>query len=331
MYEHTIRKANTKKMAFIRFQTISLALLVLGGARVVSGIIGGSVADPTRYPYFTMVNVSRSDPIVKSGGGTLIAPDVVLTNGRRVMDWEDSTVLSVQVWVNKTSIKESGYEYERTARFWVLHPDYDDDTQDNDVALIFLDEPVLDVPLVKITRDTAVPETGESFTELGFGVTSDIPEKYPEKLMEVTVETVSFDECEVASTPPPIVEGHVFCAGRPSSSVSDRHGHCWGDYGGPLLDLAKGGSDHADKDVQVGIISYYSLPLELLDAGEEQCLLEGYPGGFTKLATYSEWIKSTVRMYSKYSKGKRSKKSHTDSRKDNDNRSKSGKKGKTRH
>jgi elastase-2 len=188
-------------MSYSRFRTISLVLLV-GGARVVSGIIGGSTADPTRYPYFTRVNVTRSDPIVTSGGGTLIAPDVVLTDAGRALDRNGSAVLSVQVWVNKTSIKESGYEYERTARFWLIHPDYDDETLDNDVALLFLDEPVLDVPLVKLNRNMAMYETGQSFTELGFGVTSDIPEKFADNLMEVTVETVPFDDCQTASSPP---------------------------------------------------------------------------------------------------------------------------------
>ncbi|KAI2512150.1 serine-type endopeptidase [Fragilaria crotonensis] len=293
-------------MAFIRLQTISLTLLILGGARVVSAIIGGSIADPTRYPYFARVNITRSDPAVKSGGGTLIAPDVVLTSAAR-------------------------YEYERTVRFWLLHPDYDDVTVDNDVALLFLDVPVMDVPLVKLNRNMEIPETGQSFTELGFGVTSDIPEKYPENLMEVAVDTVPFDECQIASSPPPVVEGHVFCAGITSSSVSERHGHCWGDYGGPLLDLSKGGSHHADKDVQVGVISYATIETSLIGTDKEQCQTAGYPGGFTKVATYTDWIESSVRTYSKYSKGKRSKKSHTDSRKDNDNRSKSGKKGKTRH
>ena len=301
-------------MSYSRFRTISFVLLV-GGARVVSGIIGGSIADPTRYPYFTRFSITRSDPIVRTAGGTLIAPDVVLTSGARVVDRDGSAVLSIQVWVNKTSIKESGYEYERTARFWLIHPDYDDETLDNDVALLFLDEPVLDVPLVKLNRNMAMYETGQSFTELGFGVTSDIPEKYPDKLMEVTVDTVPFDDCQIASSPPPIVEGNVFCAGSTSSSVSERHGHCWGDYGGPFLDLSKGRSHHADKDVQVGIISYTSLETALIGTDEEQCLTAGYPGGFNKVATYAEWIDESVRMYSKYSKSKGSKKSHRDGKK----------------
>ncbi len=73
--------------------------------------------------------------------------------------------------------------------------------------------------------------------------------------------------------------------------------------------------DHADKDVQVGVIAYNSIETALIGTDDEQCLTAGYPGGFTKVATYSEWIDSSVRMYSKYSKRKRSKKSHKGSKK----------------
>lgn len=69
-------------------QIISLVLL-LGGVRVVSGIIGGSVADPTRYPYFTRLEVVRSKSETKSPGGTLIAPDVVLTYAYRLAEYDD--------------------------------------------------------------------------------------------------------------------------------------------------------------------------------------------------------------------------------------------------
>jgi secreted trypsin-like serine protease len=60
----------------------------------------------------------------------------------------------------------------------------------------------------------------------------------------------------------------------------------------------------------VGIISFFSIDLALLGTGEEQCQLAGFPGGFTQLATYSEWIDSSVRKYSKSNKSKRNKKSH---------------------
>lgn len=283
----------------------ALLLVLLGGARVVSGILGGSIADPTRYPYFTKYTISRSDNTVESWGGSLIAPDVVLTSASGIVDREDSTVLSIRVWVNQTSTKESGHQYERTVGFWLVHPDYDDDSMDNDIALLFLDVPVVGVPLVKIDRNAGTSKAGRSLTAIGFGVTSDTPKKYPDNLMEVTVDTVPFHDCQAASSPPAIVESHVFCAGSTSSSVSERQGHCLGDYGGPLLDVSMGGPDQAGEDVQVGVISFSTL----FGTDEEQCLTAGYPGALTKVATYAEWIDLGVRMYSKTITRKGSKKS----------------------
>lgn len=291
-------------MTASHFSTLMFALLV-GAPRVVSGIIGGSVADSTRYPYFAglLRTYSLSGEFPFMSGGTLIAPDVVLTNALYIDYYgDDDVLLSFKVRVNATSTKKSEYEYERNARLWIQHPDYKDDPINNDIALIFLDEPVTEVPLVKLNRKRSIPKTGRSYTELGFGVTDEDPEPdtRAEKLMEVTVETVPFDVCYDASYPPGIIEGRVFCAG------SELQGHCWGDGGGPLLALSDGGSKN--KDVQVGIIAFNSLSTESLETGTERCLTSGYPGGFIQLSHFTEWIDSSIRKHSK-KKNKKSKKS----------------------
>ena len=301
-------------MTASRFSTFLLVLLV-GGARVVSGIIGGYIADPTRYPYITgLINTRAVLGERRMGAGTLIAPDVVLAEASRVDSYDDA-VLSIRAWVNRTSIKKSGYEYERNVRLWFQHPDYNNETLDNNIALFFLDEPVTGVPLVKLNRKRSIPQTGQSYTDLGFGLTNDKPEEYPENLMEVTVEAVPFDLCYKASFPPAVIEEHVFCAG------SERRGHCWDD-GGPLLDISDRGS--AKDDVQVGVISYATLSTESLGTDNERCLMAGYPSGFVRVSHYTKWIDSSIRKYSKYSKSNRRKKAFKDSKKD-------GKKGGTRN
>lgn len=282
---------------------------MVGGARVVSGIIGGSVADPTRYPYFAglVLTYSQYGEYTFMTGGTLIAPDVVLANAAYLDDYGDDVLLSIKARVNATSNKKSEYEYERNVLRWIQHPDYKDDPMNNDIALLFLDEPVTQVPLVKLNRKSSIPKTGHSYTELGFGVTNEDtdPDTRADKLMEVTVDTVPFDDCYDASYPPAIIEDHAFCAG------SELRGHCWGDGGGPLLHLSDGASAHADKDVQVGVISYNSLLTESIGTGDERCMTPGYPGGFMKVAHFTEWIESSIRKHSQY---RRNKKSRKDSR-----------------
>ena len=264
-----------------RFATILLVLL-FGGARLVSGIIGGSVADPSRYPYFTGYIVTRNVTGSKRmHSGILIAPDVVLANAWYMSDYGGG-VLSIKAWVNKTSIKKSRFEYERNVRFWMLHPEYSDETWDHNIALLFLDGPITEVPLAKLNRKSSVPRTGQSLTELGFGVTNDNPYEYPEHLMEVTVDTVPFDVCDKAASPPPVFEDRSFCAG------SVRHGSCWYDEGGPMLDLSGGRSADADKDVLVGIIDSSTLETSTIGTDDERCLMPGYPGYFTKVSFYAD-------------------------------------------
>ncbi len=84
----------------------------MGGVRVVSGIIGGSVADPTRYPYFTRLEVVRSKSETKSPGGTLIAPDVVLTYAYRLADYDDGDkVILVCMYGIAPAIEKLSYLY----------------------------------------------------------------------------------------------------------------------------------------------------------------------------------------------------------------------------
>lgn len=287
-----------------------LLVLLVGGVRLVSGIMGGSVADADRFPYFTRLNITTSASREGTIAGTLIAPDVVLTHafGMTYDLSGDDVIVGIKVWVNKTTREKSPYEYERIARSWLLHPDWDAEFLNNDIALVFLDEPVMDVPLVKLNRKASIPETGQTLTEIGLGVTTVKPAPvYSEKLREVAIEAVSSEECEKAADPAPEMDmNNKLCAGR------DYKGGCNGDGGGPLLLLSKSGSARADKDIQVGIDSFMTLPNEMLDEENPECNLPGYPGGFTRVAAYAEWIDSSVR---KYSKVKRSKKAMRDTRK----------------
>jgi secreted trypsin-like serine protease len=281
---------------------------------MVSGIFGGSVADPTRYPYYTRVNVTYFLSGEKVFAGTLIAPDVVLTSAPppHFSDSIDDVIVELMAWVNRTSIVETGYEHERKVRFWLPHPKFNEDALDNDIALVFLDEPVMGVPMPKLNRDKAIPLTDQTLTELGMGVIEDRPGKiliYPDTLMEVDLDVTSFEACEKASTPPPIVEAHVFCAG------GDRKGSCWDDFGNPLLDLSEAGNAHPDKDILVGVSSYVTIRASYDDPEPElECAAAGYPSGFTRVAFYSDWIESNVR---KYSRGQRRK--NTSQRHCNDN------------
>ena len=95
-----------------------------------SRIVGGTKANPTRYPYFTYLDiVFDSGNYYRFCGGTLIAKDVVLTAAHCLdpSDWNE-TLAFVDAYVNSTSMSFTSYEYYRPASFYLIHPSYDWET-----------------------------------------------------------------------------------------------------------------------------------------------------------------------------------------------------------
>lgn len=78
-----------------------------------------------------------------------------------------------------------------------IHPQYDGDTNDNDVLLIKLNQPSSAAPL-ECNTESAVPADQDTVRTIGFGVLSEYgPES--ENLMEVDVNVVSSAVCKAAS------------------------------------------------------------------------------------------------------------------------------------
>ena len=72
----------------------------------------------------------------------------------------------------------------------------------------------------------------------------------------------------------PVTEGNMCAAG-------DGTGHCSGDSGGPLV-IANGTDPAMDPTIQVGIVSWSGRPCGT------------YPGVYTRVSSYIDWIHSTA-------------------------------------
>jgi trypsin len=82
------------------------------------------------------------------------------------------------------------------------HPKYDERTTDNDFNLVFLSRPTTqNVVLVSLNDDTNSPSVGEEVYIMGWGDTTedDLTQKLADKLMEVSVNVISNNECENSS------------------------------------------------------------------------------------------------------------------------------------
>lgn len=130
--------------------------------------------------------------------------------------------------------------------YWV-HPNYDDLRFDSDIMVYYLEEPVTNVPYLRLER-TPVTTVGERMTVIGFGDTraSDTGRLFlSDILMEAEVAYVDSDTCAVAHQTDPVTDD-MLCASEANTDA------CYGDSGGPLI--LKG--DTVVQDTMVGIVSW---------------------------------------------------------------------------
>jgi secreted trypsin-like serine protease len=253
-----------------------------------SRIVGGTIANPSRYPFYTLVKLYSSYGYAGFCGGSLIASDVVLTAAHCVTDDFDPPT-SAELWVNSSSVKYSEYEYFRKATRWVVHPDYNPRTYINDIALIFLDAPVVGVPLVLMNRNASFPgnNTRDLLTAIGLGETQEnATNSYddpilPDNLMQVSVNSTPMFACWKAYGTAAIKESAI-CASEEGAG-----GGCYGDSGGPLLIP----SSSASKNVQVGITSTKAR-------GVFNCVAANLPQAYTRVSYYAKWVDARICKFS---------------------------------
>jgi secreted trypsin-like serine protease len=165
-----------------------------------------------------------------------------------------------------------------------IHPQYDADLIDYDVALVELVESV-DAPAVQIasqatTNQYAIENSpaivagwgGRVGYAPGEGPTSD----FPDVLHQVQLNLATNAQCRTllantlgTSTQNTGITDRMICATQPTTGK----GSCQGDSGGPLIVQTGTGPQ------QVGIVSW--------GIG---CAEAGYPGVFTRVAEFSEWL-----------------------------------------
>lgn len=249
---------------------------------LVTRVVGGTKANPKRYPYYTMIKAYseyRSEGWFC--GGSLIARDVVLTAADCITPYDsDDNITAVDVWVNSTTTDLSDYEYNREAVKLVVHPNYRRYRNVHNIGLIFLDELINGVPLVKLNKNASVPvaSTTPTLEVMGLGAIgmdeNHWSNTFTKELMRASIKPISMLACKKLYGSVAAGASKI-CAGGDGVT-----GVCVGDTGGPMI-LKKGS---ASSDILVGVTTNGRFSYR------GDCIPLGEPDVYTRVSYYAQWI-----------------------------------------
>ncbi len=245
-------------------------------------IVGGTAATMAEFPYQVLV---LADGYIC--GGSLIANQYVLTAAHcSVDDFGDPySANKFRVYVGLQNIGSlaknnlNPYFQQRLVSAVAVHPSYDPDSYDFDVAVLRLNAavtPSVGVKVVKLATTAAsfnpLYTASKMATVSGWGTTESGGE-VSNVLRKVQVPMVSQRACNTYYDGG--ITGRMACAGYAIGGKDS----CQGDSGGPLVT-----TQDATK-IQIGIVSWGN-----------DCALARYPGVYTKVSTVFPWIKAQAKL-----------------------------------
>lgn len=279
-----------------RRRSVRLAAWCAGGLAVVGGlsavtamgappsnlrpiprIVGGGTVPGGMFPFMVALQQWQGTGYLTICGGTLVAPDRVLTAAHCVDQWTVGGTTNGspndRLVVGLTSLSASDGQTRLPTSIQVDRT-WDSATESDDAAVIRLDAPVNGIasPTLPLAGDRSHEPVGVSALAMGWGSTqaeapTDFsPGVYPDALRDVSLPLVSDSACQGVFDGvhnPAVYPRVMMCAGGDGT-----HDACTGDSGGPLLDRLPGGGWEL-----IGVTSW-----------GDGCAVPGTPGVFTRLS-----------------------------------------------
>merc|ERR1712018_951278 len=231
--------------------------LPLAQQRGQGRIVGGEVANDGEFPFQVSLRSVGAIGLTHFCGGSIIDENWVLTAAHCCAGQIPATMHVVA-----GGIKLNNFENEEEPRNLdaiIGHPDYSAATISNDACLLKM-------------KDTAA---GSMVTVTGWGTTSEGALGLPNVLHKVSVPVVSDEDCNASyGASGYAVADSMICAGLPEGGNDS----CQGDSGGPFFS-----NESPETGELLGIVSW--------GIG---CARAGYPGVYTEVSHFVEWITETM-------------------------------------
>ncbi|MEV7003996.1 serine protease [Streptomyces sp. NPDC093982] len=253
-----------------------LVALALMGTSVPAAhaIIGGTQVPKDAYPFTTAI-VAKGQGSARDRqfcGGSLVAPDTVMTAAHCLIDYEHKPINPkfLQVVVGRTVLSDPDHGQVRniTRNGVLVHAHYLEGQSAYDMAFLQLDKPVTGIsPVLLPTQGTdALLRPGHEATVVGWGNTDTELINKPDRLRQVQVPILSHAECRASYD---AYDRTInFCAGVEGKDS------CQGDSGGPIFQKIPG----REVPILMGSVAY-----------GDGCGAQGAPGVYTSASSAKLW------------------------------------------
>ncbi|XP_069688589.1 trypsin-1-like isoform X2 [Periplaneta americana] len=238
-------------------------------------VVGGEDVGGYKIPWFALLH-PPGDKTTSICSGCLIDTNHVVTAAHcftLVSGDKNTAKFGVTLGIYDRCANESSQQT-FVVKNVTLHPKFTSPTGNYDIAIITLDEPATNFTPICLPGKAERNVTHRVGEILGFGeMAEDNSTTMPCKLQKAYLQIFGKEQCGRFDLPSHVTNPRVLCAGVVGGGVDS----CQGDSGGPLQLMDDGAF------VLAGIVSYGF-----------GCGKSGYPGLYTNVFYFRDWIKENT-------------------------------------